>query len=280
MLGRHGLYVRESDCWIVFLFFKGTDLHSGSHPFYSPQALSAWMKQQDALNTMWEKSVNRVALVSYPTSSICNRVAPMSITPALHFLNLGEPNTYKAHQQNFSQHSRGILGSESDLRNRLGREAVYGLANYMKHAGLHIEGGIVSLLPKMFFFDKASSKQHLLPSPVDIDADPSHVECMRRLWAWHVTISSQYRIRMTKFAYSTEQQKHQKNHQQTGAFSIMENPSSIDLGIPPPSEESDLDIIVSEVVGRIRKDEMVSFSMFKYTAFTDSKVPSLFGRFG
>lgn len=260
MLGRQGLYVREIDAWIVFAFFKGTDLHSGSHPSYTQDTMDHWIKQQEALNTMWENSVNRVVLVSYPTASICNRVAPMSITPPLHFLNLGEPNTHKTHQQNFSEHSRGILGNTADLRNRLGREAVYGLANFMKHAGLHIDGGIAKLLPQMYFLGEENTKHHLLPSPIDVDNNADHVAHMRQLWAWHVTISSQYRIRMTKFAYSSVQIKHVRRAQETGAFSIMENSTGVPSRIRTSLNDDDLDLVITEVVNRLRREEKVSWN--------------------
>jgi hypothetical protein len=106
MLGRHGLYMREQNIQLVYLVFKGVDLHSGFHPSYTSHNKEAWLKD---LNSAWESTVDRVALVSYPTEAICNRLAPMSISPPLHFSNLGQPISHKAHQQNFSQNSRGIL---------------------------------------------------------------------------------------------------------------------------------------------------------------------------
>lgn len=42
MLGQPGLYIRELDICILFLVFKGNDLHSGFSPTVDPLKEHAW----------------------------------------------------------------------------------------------------------------------------------------------------------------------------------------------------------------------------------------------
>ena len=50
-LARSGLYLREKDVWIIFLVFKGNDLHSGFAPKEDPDAHQHWV--DTTLNDAW-----------------------------------------------------------------------------------------------------------------------------------------------------------------------------------------------------------------------------------
>lgn len=258
MLGRHGLYVREWDVWIVFLFFKGTDIHSGSHPTYTPASMESWARDQQALNVMWETSVNRVALVCYPTASLFSRIAPMSTSPPLHFLNgAGSvPAAHKVNQLNFAQHSRGILGNSDDFHNRMARDGVYAFANHLIHSGVHMEGGISELMQKMWYLDDGGSKKYITPPPIDLDSNLDYVTRMRGYWSWHEEVSHAYRIRMTKFAYATEQERQAQENVTSGAYTEMENPRSVLL--PQIPSVQDQNVIVTKILSRQKKDRDVS----------------------
>jgi hypothetical protein len=255
MLGRHGLYIRELDVWISFLLFKGTDIHSGSHPTYAPESMEAWTKEQEALNKMWESSVNRVALVSYPTASICNRVASMSTSPSLHFLNDSAPAAHKAQQLNFAQHSRGILGDDEAFHNRMARDGVYAFLNHLTHSGVHLEGGISGLMSKLWYPAADGSKVVLAPPPMDLDSNSAYISRMRGHWSWHVGLSSTYRIRMTKFAYATEQERQAQQNKSLGAFSALENSRSVPLSNCLDAVQEDL--IITKVLRRHIKGRQV-----------------------
>ena len=65
-LARSGLYLREKDVWIVFLVFKGNNLHSGFAPKEDPEAHQRWI--ETTLNDVWNMAgpQNRVGYVNYP----------------------------------------------------------------------------------------------------------------------------------------------------------------------------------------------------------------------
>ena len=219
MLGRHGIYIRERNEAIVFIVFKGNDLHSGFHPSYTAEARDAWIKSIDA---MWESTVERVGLVSYASRSMSSRMAEMSISPPLHFGNHGEPIAHHSAQLNFSQHSRGILGNADDHFTHLGREAIWSFANLLKQSGLSWEGDVEDLYRRVKYADE-NKDQHGITAPrCDIDKNPELVRKMRGYWQWYETyLVLPYYIRWTKASYHAEQGHLQGTHQHE-AFSAME----------------------------------------------------------
>lgn len=258
MLGRHGLYVRELDVWIVFLFFKGTDMHAGSHPTYTAAADEEWKKQKETVEKMWEMSINRVALVCYPSSKICSREAPMSVSPPLHFGN-GEgaiPISHKAHQLNFAHHSRGILGDTHDFHNRLAREGTYAFLNHLKHLKIKLNTTITDMMEKMTYEDEEGKTHHILAPPIDLDRDEALVIRKRGHWAWFEKVANSYRVRMTKANYASAQERLAKPTLQEEAFTINENSHSVLL--PGPSTTPYNDIIVTKILDRHFKNQVVS----------------------
>jgi hypothetical protein len=245
MLGRHGLYMREQDVQIVYLVFKGVDLHSGFHPSYTSQNKEAWLKD---LNSVWESTVDRVALVSYPTEAICNRLAPMSISPPLHFGNLGQPISHKARQQNFSQNSRGILGDHESTRNRLGREAVWTFANQLYYSGLEWDGDIADLYASVKYKDLAGNAHPLLPPRFDVRSSPAEVHRMRQHWAWYVSVVDSYHVWMTKDAYKTQQARLHLHDKHVGAFTPMENTSILPRSLPDSVDEHETALTPSDIL--------------------------------
>ena len=245
MLGRHGLYMREQDVQIVYLVFKGVDLHSGFHPSYSSRNKEAWLKD---LNSVWESTVDRVALVSYPTEAICNRLAPMSISPPLHFGNLGQPISHKARQQNFSQNSRGILGDHESTQNRLGREAVWTFANQLYYSGLEWDGGIADLYARVTYKGTADNVHPLLPPRFDVPSSPAEVHRMRQHWVWYVSVVDLYHVWMTKDAYKTQQAKLHLHDKHVNAFTPMENTSILPRALPEKLVECETALTPSDIL--------------------------------
>ena len=80
-LARSGLYIRAKNVWIVFLVFKGSDLHSGFAPVEDPQAHQRWVDEN--VSTAWNVAgpQNRVGYVSYIGSVPSDRLGSINITP-------------------------------------------------------------------------------------------------------------------------------------------------------------------------------------------------------
>ena len=122
MLGRFGLYIRETNILIIYLIFRGNDLHSGYHPAYLPSSHEAWI-DKEAVLAAYDICApeQRVVIVPYGTAVGVSRAAEVAVTPPLMFMNLGAPVLHKLHTQNFSQHGHTILGSTHDRNTRLTR---------------------------------------------------------------------------------------------------------------------------------------------------------------
>ena len=232
MLGRHVIYIRELNECIIFIVFKGNDLHSGFHPSYTAQARRDWL---EVIDDMWETSVERIGLVAYPNRSMSSRTAGMSISPPLHFGNHGEPIAHHTAQLNFSQHARGILGNAEDHFTRLGREAVWSFANLLSQSGLSWEGGIEDLYRRVKYTDE-NKEQHQITAPTyDIHKNQELVRKMRGYWQWYETyLVLPYYIRWTKASYYAEQGRLQDTHRHE-VFSAMEM-SSVTSPLPKAAE--------------------------------------------
>lgn len=243
MLGRHGIYIREMNLCILFIVFKGSDLHSGTHPSYTSEARETWLKMQEQISPMWEVATNRVGYVSYATGSLCSRLAEMSVAPSITFLNRGEAVGHRAQQLNYSYHARGILGRNHDHYNRLGRELIWGMLNYASHMGLHYQGGATDLFKNFSYINSNGDEKSLDSPPFDFEnpEDVNHVNLFRGYWSYYVTILSVYRIRVTKAAYKMHQKKIGCSEHQ-GIISAMEVSSMVtDSALLPAAEPMSLD---------------------------------------
>ncbi|KAJ6609395.1 hypothetical protein B0H10DRAFT_2226022 [Mycena sp. CBHHK59/15] len=188
MFGRCGLYVRETGILIIYLIFRGNDLHSGFHPSYIGSVHEAWIDKEAVLAaynmTAPEK---RIFLVPYPTEVGYSRAAELAVTPPLTFMNMGAPVLHKLHTRNFSQHGETILGSSHDRHTRLSREIIWASLNALKFAGITLDMKTADLFSKLKYTDENGEVCTVGPPPFDID------------------LSNKYLIRLTKDMYQTVQ---------------------------------------------------------------------------
>lgn len=260
MNGRHGLYIRELDIWIFWYIFKGHDLHSPASPYYTEKQSLEFL---EFLEMAWEASIERVGFVNYMTFGLASRISPMSISPPLHFSNLGEPIASKVTQQNMTQHSRGILGDAHAYHNHIGREAVWSFLNLLKYAGIEWDGNTAEIFEeKLWYRNEAGEKQNLIAPQFDIKSNPELVKRRRAQWQWHVTVSHEYQVFVTKVGYAIEQAKLSLEKKYTRSYSALENPLMI-LENPPQAEAEPADKIQIEVVLQRRYvDNKVDFFAF------------------
>ncbi|KAJ7080375.1 hypothetical protein B0H15DRAFT_933240 [Mycena belliarum] len=207
MFGRCGLYVREQGGYmIIYLIFRGNDLHSGFHPAYLQGQHDAWI-EKEAITSLFNISdpEQRCFLVPYPNQAGCTRMAELSVTPPLTFMNLGAPVLHKLHSRNFSQHGEVILGSAHNRHTRLSREIIWAALNALKFSGITLDMNAADLFAKLKYRDDDNHVCTVGPPPFDVELDAAYIEKMRGYWAWHRQLSLKYLVRITRDMYKTVQ---------------------------------------------------------------------------
>lgn len=253
MLGRFGLYIRETNVLIIYLIFRGNDLHSGYHPAYLPSSYKAWI-DKEAVVAAYNMCApeQRIVMVPYATALGVNRAAEVAVTPPLTFMNLGAPVLHKLHTQNFSQHGHTILGSSHARHSRLSREIVWGMLNALDYAGITLDMSPSELFQKLKYEDEEGKVCTVEPPPFDLTEadDVAKVTRMRGLFAWHRQLSRKFLVPITKDMYRTVQAciRFQREHE-TEMFASMERhgvrpqpSSSLLLGTPTH--------VIDEIIGR------------------------------
>ncbi|KAJ7173157.1 hypothetical protein C8R46DRAFT_1344751 [Mycena filopes] len=199
-LARCGLYVREADTWIVFLVFRGNDLHSGFAPTTPPIPMA------DVDTALAAAGPNRVVYVSYPSRISTTRVGSMSMTPPTGFGNFGTMTLAKTEQRHYSDRSSNqVFGSTFSKANRLAREAGMSFLNSLKHSGINLGQSLTELLGVMTYQDEEGETQQIEPPPFDIKHQASQMSRWWRFYEWHRELCATYAIRMTKSEYKKAQ---------------------------------------------------------------------------
>jgi hypothetical protein len=185
-LARSGLYIRAKNVWIVFLAFKGSDLHSGFAPTEDPQAHQRWVDEN--VSAAWNVAgpQNRVGYVSYIGSVPSDRLGSINITPPTMFGNYGSNQVHKLKQKTFAMHGQNILGGTSAFAGRMGREIVGNFWNSLQFCDLEFDQDINELMSKISFRDPQTNSQvRLGPLPFNPQQDRDVIERYLGLYAWH-----------------------------------------------------------------------------------------------
>ncbi|KAJ7623921.1 hypothetical protein DFH06DRAFT_1142756 [Mycena polygramma] len=207
MLGRSGLYIRETGILIIYLLFRGNDLHSGFHPSYIEDKRKAWIAKE-AVEAVYDMAApqDRFFFVPYPTQVAYSRAAELAVSPPLTFGNLGAPVYHKLHAKNFSQDGYAILGSHRDRFTRLSREIIWGTLNALAFAGLELTIETAELFRHLQYVDEDGKHCTIEPPDMhDLKHDAAYITKMRGHLAWHFVLSERYLIRITKDGYQTVQ---------------------------------------------------------------------------
>ncbi|KAJ6494123.1 hypothetical protein C8R47DRAFT_398636 [Mycena vitilis] len=202
MFGRCGLYVRETGVLILYLVFRGNDLHSGYSPSSDGTRLKEWLDLEslEALVDLISPE-NRIFFVAYPSEVGMSRVASVSVVPPVFFMNQGAPVSHKLRQKNFAQHGATVLGDAHARANRLGREIWWGAFNAFKVAGLKLDMSPDELFALTKYRDEKNEFRALDPPPINIERDADSVRLMRGYFAWYRIQSEKYLIRISRSAY-------------------------------------------------------------------------------
>jgi hypothetical protein len=191
--------VRELNVWIVFLVFKGADIHSGFEPSEDPKAHEEWVNT--TLNAAWNLAgpQNRVGYVNYPGNVPGNRLGSLNVCPPTYFGNYGSNIHEKTKEKNFASHGRLALGGIDAQANRLGREAVSNFYNSLLAAGLKLNINPSQLTEMISYNDvESSSRVSLKPLPLDPVKDETKIRRYLALYAWHANEADALNLNLTK----------------------------------------------------------------------------------
>lgn len=180
------MYVRTKNVWIVFLVFKGSDLHSGFAPSEDPQAHQRWVDEN--VSAAWNVAgpQNRVGYVSYIGSVPSDRLGSINITPPTLFGNYGSNQVHKSKQKTFAMNGHNILGGRPAYAERMGREIVANFWNSLQYCDLNFDQDIDELMSNISFKDHETDSQVKLgPLPFNPQHHRKVIERYLRLYAWH-----------------------------------------------------------------------------------------------
>jgi hypothetical protein len=175
------------------MFFRGRDIHSGWAPNANPSTQEAW-----EANAQLEKTYNllgpqnRAVFVSYPSDPVCTRDTQLSISPPLHFGNLGAHVSQKHTYHNIVQHGSVTLGTAENYSNFLTRDALFSAYNLLALSGISLGISINDILKKTTYLDETGKTCRAEPVSFDLVEDRnlvikrrSEVQFMKNLVELH-----------------------------------------------------------------------------------------------
>ncbi|KAF9528572.1 hypothetical protein CPB83DRAFT_894357 [Crepidotus variabilis] len=198
-LARGGLYSRVLNAWIVFLVFKGTDLHSGFEPVEDREDHEKWVN--GALDSAWHLAgpQNRLGFVNYPSRLAADRTGSLNATPATGFGNYGSSGQHKAVQQDFATHGGATLGSVDEYANRMAREAVFNFYNTLSLCNLDLNTDLNDLMASISIRDPQSGdKINMRPLPFNPQTDDKVIRDKISFYLWHREECRLFYRRVTK----------------------------------------------------------------------------------
>ncbi|KAJ6494114.1 hypothetical protein C8R47DRAFT_1070041 [Mycena vitilis] len=249
-LARCGLYVREADAWIVFLVFRGNDLHSGFAPTSPPIPVA----DINALANL--AGPNRVVYVSYPSRVATTRAGSMSMSPPTNFWNFGTTSAAKAEQRHYSDSSSTqVFGSVYAKVNRLAREAAHSFSNALTYSGIKLNISLTDLMTGMTYTDADGRTENIEPPPFDIDQHAPEMSRWWRFYEWHRNLCNTYLIRITKNEYKQAQQDVESGKSETARsvqYAVLERvPAAVAVTVDPaPILEVALEHVVDSITQR------------------------------
>ena len=180
------MYLRTKNIWIVFLVFKGSDLHSGFAPSEDPRAHQRWVDENVLAAWNVAGPQNRVGYVSYIGSVPSDRLDSINITPPTLFGNYGSNQVHKSKQKTFAMNGHNILGGMPTYAERMGREIVTNFWNSLQYCDLDFDQDINDLMSNISFKDlETNSQVKLGPLPFNPQHHRKVIERYLRLYAWH-----------------------------------------------------------------------------------------------
>ncbi|KAF7368061.1 hypothetical protein MSAN_00872200 [Mycena sanguinolenta] len=186
-LWMHGaIYVRESDQYILFMAFKGQDIHTGSAPTY----IKTLMEDFPSSN-LAKELFKRFGIQPIPSSNS---------TPLPSIILFSPADSRADKRRYYISHGDTVMGDARARANRLAREGAYALKNYFLQCNIGFGFNVNELLEKSTFVDESGAFQRIEPTPIDIKNDGVYrTLCLyRRFYFWWKSVMSRYSLGVTK----------------------------------------------------------------------------------
>lgn len=257
-LGRPGLYVRELGGWVIFLAFKGNDIHSGFAPMEDFEDHQEWV--DSIVAPAWDHAgpENRLGYVIYPSGPAIQRSAALNATSAQLFGNFGSAQPHKTGQLTFAKHGQVTLGDQDDWANRMGRELVGSFFNSLGHYNLDMSIDMDDLLQAISYkrnHDNVSVPLKSLPYHPVRDAD--HIALWRGYYQHFRNQCLSLHIHIDRKVYARLRDEMLRENTGADAQSIYDltERQSLNTAIPSLSEVEIEEVISRQLVaGRVCVD--------------------------
>ncbi|KAK0463168.1 uncharacterized protein EV420DRAFT_1639277 [Desarmillaria tabescens] len=154
-LGRLGIYIRENT-WIVFLIFRGNDIHCGAHPHEGP--LSDELIGGVTKCWTYTSRTNRCAYVNYPNNVATQWTGTMAMNHPTGWGNSSVHDKQEMNRKTFSDEDSIMLGNMSETKNRLAREAIMDFHDKLAQVGINLD--TTKVLQMMTFTNDDGQTEH------------------------------------------------------------------------------------------------------------------------
>lgn len=261
-LARGGIYCRELGAWIIFLVFKGNDIHSGFAPTDDEDFRRDWVDSH--LNAAWDYAgpENRQGYVLYQSSAATNRNAGMNMSPLQLFGNFGASQPNRLKQNNFASHGFVSLGGEHPWANRMGREAVLAFYNELRSANLSSSIDFDDLLKSISYSSISGTQVSLDPLPYHPIQNQSTVKKNLSYYSYLRSECNAMYIHVNRHDFiGWQSTRLQKGNQAT--FDPIERHSIIPSLEPNTTQSDNAAIDIECVVGRKLLNGIVSAHFMK-----------------
>ncbi|KAJ6582442.1 hypothetical protein B0H10DRAFT_1962488 [Mycena sp. CBHHK59/15] len=208
---RGGIYLRELNAYIVFTAFKGHDIHCGQPPAFVKQIQDAWISLTTAQKLFKRFGPQvRCGYVLYWSQAATTHSTQIQYSRSLHFLYSPAPDKKDENRRYFITDGETILGDSDSRANRLAREGIYALKNYLQQCQLKLGFDINTLLENTTYKDECGQVQALKRAPLDIEDEQVYeMMCLyRRYYAWlQDLVGSQYSLGISKSKFKERQKE-------------------------------------------------------------------------
>ncbi|KAJ6565693.1 hypothetical protein B0H10DRAFT_2238839 [Mycena sp. CBHHK59/15] len=208
---RGGIYLRELNAYIVFTAFKGHDIHCGQPPTFVKQIQDAWISLTTAQKLFQRFGPQvRCGYVLYWSQAATTHSTQIQYSRSLHFLYSPAPDKKDENRRYFITDRETILGDSDSRANRLAREGIYALKNYLQQCQLKLGFDINTLLENTTYKDECGQVQALKRAPLDIEDEHVYeMMCLyRRYYAWlQDLVGSQYSLGISKSKFKERQKE-------------------------------------------------------------------------
>jgi hypothetical protein len=208
-LGRPGLYVRELDSLVIFLVFKGNDIHTGFQPTVDESNNTEYSGHEQGstehleylrsgISEIWNLvgPERRVAYIPYFPRVACERSCKLSINPPVGFGNSGSATDHKQNTYlNYAEHGKPVLGDS--YWNRLAWEFARMQWNLALSVGLQ-PNDPNQLLMQTRYIDSSGKQRNCRPFPFHPVHDVEHINHMRGVYQWRHNVIQEYNLNMRK----------------------------------------------------------------------------------